>query len=394
MAEKKRELWADYAKGICILLVFIGHSDAIPQAVRIFIYLFHMPMFFFCMGYYSSTAGTFGAFAKKRFRQLMVPFFAYGILYHVLCLGIVVPLLRGGADWALCRDNILGLLVQLRGTDLVAPKWFLTAAFVASVLFYALRKYVHDRRIEFPVVLAASAGFAYLNKFTGFSLPWYIDVAFPCVLFMYLGQYVREKNVEITGKKTLILAAVGIAAAAGLTLLFSDSPEKYCIDYRVIRLTPFVPVMAGGFALCLALYGALKNVKKKGILSYIGVNSMLFYLFDNLPELLVKKSDGVHRRDERIYREPLPAHRHPSPHAGHRDVCEVFCVVPVRPQKGELEFRLRKTLQSQKERKYISSNKLPRMRELFAAYSWSKMVLPSSRGPNVSFQVRCGSLAS
>lgn len=115
MAEKKRELWADYAKGICILLVFIGHSDAIPQAVRIFIYLFHMPMFFFCMGYYSSTAGTFGAFVKKRFRQLMVPFFAYGILYHVLCLGIVVPMLRGGADWALCRDNILGLLVQLRG---------------------------------------------------------------------------------------------------------------------------------------------------------------------------------------------------------------------------------------------------------------------------------------
>ena len=114
MAEKKRELWADYAKGICILLVFIGHSDAIPQAVRIFIYLFHMPMFFFCMGYYSSTAGTFGVFVKKRFRQLMVPFFAYGILYHVLCLGIVVPLLRGGADWALCRDNILGLLVQLR----------------------------------------------------------------------------------------------------------------------------------------------------------------------------------------------------------------------------------------------------------------------------------------
>ena len=132
MAEKKRELWADYAKGICILLVFIGHSDAIPQAVRIFIYLFHMPMFFFCMGYYSSTAGTFGAFVKKRFRQLMVPFFAYGILYYVLCLGIVVLLLRGGADWALCRDNILGLLVQLRGTDLVAPKWFLTAAWRAS----------------------------------------------------------------------------------------------------------------------------------------------------------------------------------------------------------------------------------------------------------------------
>lgn len=93
--------------------MFIGHSDAIPQAVRIFIYLFHMPMFCFCMGYYSSTGGTLGDFVKKRFRQLMVPFFAYGILYHVLFLGILVLLLRGGADWALCRDNILGLLVQM-----------------------------------------------------------------------------------------------------------------------------------------------------------------------------------------------------------------------------------------------------------------------------------------
>ena len=142
------------------------------------------------------------------------------------------------------------------------------------MLFYALRKYVHDRRIEFPVVLAVSAGFAYLNKFTGFSLPWYIDVACPCLLYMYLGQYVREKSVEITGKKTLVLAAVGVVFAAGLTLLFADSAEKYCIDYRVIRLTPFVPVTVGGFALCLALYGALKNVKKKSVLSYIGVTNV------------------------------------------------------------------------------------------------------------------------
>ena len=29
MAEKKRELWADYAKGICILLVFIGVFNAV-----------------------------------------------------------------------------------------------------------------------------------------------------------------------------------------------------------------------------------------------------------------------------------------------------------------------------------------------------------------------------
>lgn len=290
MAEKKRELWADYAKGICILLVFIGHSDAIPQAVRIFIYLFHMPMFFFCMGYYSSTGGTFGGFVKKRFRQLMVPFFAYGILYHVLFLGILVPLLRGGADWALCRDNILGLLVQTRGTDLVAPKWFLTAAFVASVLFYALRKFVRNRKIEFPAAFAVSAAFVYLGKFTGIALPWYIDVACPCLLYMYLGQYVREKSMEFGGKRIAVLSLTGVVCAAALTAILAGSEERFPVDYHMMHLTPFVLILIGGFALCLALYSALKNVKKKSILSYIGANSLLFYLFDNLPEVMLGKA--------------------------------------------------------------------------------------------------------
>ena len=36
MAEKKRELWADYAKGICILLVFIGHSESLHSISRAF----------------------------------------------------------------------------------------------------------------------------------------------------------------------------------------------------------------------------------------------------------------------------------------------------------------------------------------------------------------------
>ena len=36
----------------------------------------------------------------------------------------------------------------------------------------------------------------------------------------------------------------------------------------------------------------VKNVKKKSVLSYIGVNSLLFYLFDSLPELLAGKAMG------------------------------------------------------------------------------------------------------
>ena len=56
MTNKKRELWADYAKGLGILLVFIGHIETLPKIIQVFIYLFHTPIFFFCMGFYINTA--------------------------------------------------------------------------------------------------------------------------------------------------------------------------------------------------------------------------------------------------------------------------------------------------------------------------------------------------
>ena len=47
--ETKRELSLDIAKGICIMLMVIGHSGC-PDWMGRFIYMFHMPCFFFISG--------------------------------------------------------------------------------------------------------------------------------------------------------------------------------------------------------------------------------------------------------------------------------------------------------------------------------------------------------
>jgi fucose 4-O-acetylase-like acetyltransferase len=38
-------------KGIAIVLVVIGHSLPLDNGARIFIYMFHVPLFFFVSGY-------------------------------------------------------------------------------------------------------------------------------------------------------------------------------------------------------------------------------------------------------------------------------------------------------------------------------------------------------
>ena len=47
--EIKRDLSLDIAKGICIILMVIGHSGC-PEWLNRFIYMFHMPCFFFMSG--------------------------------------------------------------------------------------------------------------------------------------------------------------------------------------------------------------------------------------------------------------------------------------------------------------------------------------------------------
>lgn len=47
---KKRIEWLDIAKGICILLVVLGHELTWNEKLRYLIYAFHIPMFFILSG--------------------------------------------------------------------------------------------------------------------------------------------------------------------------------------------------------------------------------------------------------------------------------------------------------------------------------------------------------
>ena len=71
------------AKGLCILLVVIGHAES-PEAICRFIYLFHVPLFFFTSGYFNKVAED-GAALKdrlwRRVKRLYLPFILYGFLF-------------------------------------------------------------------------------------------------------------------------------------------------------------------------------------------------------------------------------------------------------------------------------------------------------------------------
>lgn len=89
--EKNRIIELDFFKGIAILLVVLGHSvsrgvaDHYLDPVMLWIYSFHMPLFFFISGYLISYTSykkrNFGNSVLKKVLTLLLPYlvWTYGV---------------------------------------------------------------------------------------------------------------------------------------------------------------------------------------------------------------------------------------------------------------------------------------------------------------------------
>lgn len=157
------------AKALSIILMVIGHSGC-PKSISNVIYLFHMPLFFFCSGiFYRRLINMQNAsiFLGKRFKGLYVPFVKWSILFMLLhnlfmVLGIYNPYYgyEGGSAYytigELLKKLFLILFTMHDYEELLGGFWFIRALFITSVLiaaFSILLRKVSTLTFEFLCLL-------------------------------------------------------------------------------------------------------------------------------------------------------------------------------------------------------------------------------------------------
>jgi fucose 4-O-acetylase-like acetyltransferase len=127
----KRNMILDYAKGVAILLVIIGHAIQFSDPNYIYnycyntIYSFHMPLFMFISGFVSYNSllkNTFSDFFMKKFTSLLYPFILFSIFF-VYYFNKTNGLLSS-----------ISFIIHSPGD----VYWFLYILFVLSILFYIL----------------------------------------------------------------------------------------------------------------------------------------------------------------------------------------------------------------------------------------------------------------
>ena len=151
---KERIQWIDTAKGIGIICVILGHLYA--PGLFIFIYSFHIPLFFFLSGYLFNGKSCFKEFVKSKIKGLLIPYIVLGV--PLLVLSTIYESKGFSIDvfFEYCKKFIL----QQRLYTL----WFLTSLFVLEILFYFINKYIKNAcfQILIAILLCTQIGRAHV----------------------------------------------------------------------------------------------------------------------------------------------------------------------------------------------------------------------------------------
>lgn len=271
----KRIEWVDIVKGFGILFVMLGHS-MLSKADAVWMYSFHLGMFFFCTGYtfHPERYATLGALCKSRVKSILLPYAVYSVIW--LVFETTVSTVHDRAfSMGLFLQRTAGIFLQMRGTDYHGNCWFLPAIFLMDVLFYLVLKATKENAMLRHIISAAAmlAGFCYISFLAPtVPIPWHPDIVLMVMIIVDFGYTVREKEIPLNRLPVVAAAAV---LSIGLTVLEYRSGFRFDMyENSVGNIFCYLIGNAAGIILITALS---VKIGKNAFLSYIGRNSLIFY---------------------------------------------------------------------------------------------------------------------
>ncbi len=267
MVENKRINWPDYAKGIGIFLVVLGHlirslqnrsilSSHYWSELDTWIYSFHMPLFFFLSGlFFSKTLKlSFYDFLSSRLKTIAYPYFVWSTIQSLLQIFV-----SRWINTSMSFSELLAITVNP-----VMQFWFLYALFMCQMLFYILAKALNKWQI---LVIAI---FLKLISPTILPLPWIVlDYLFIYFVWFVAGSlsfnYLKIK-LKSSNSKLLILS---------LSLLAINITSQFIPNHMQIKSS--IAVISGSL-MVITLSAVLDAKGLLCVLKAWGQNSLEIYV--------------------------------------------------------------------------------------------------------------------
>lgn len=298
----KRVDWIDIVKGIGILLMVIGHAGNIPN-VKLWIYSFHMPLFFIMAGYvfglsnnkYIGASGVI-KLAKRNSRAYILPYvmlFTINLIVKLLFDVLKEPRIDG--LWEKASHYFVYGLLYSYDTELpnCAPLWFLTCLFMAYFWFLGIIYLKNHNRglLGLICLFVVSIVVTRAMKYIGIDeLPWHVEVAVMASVFMFFGLMLYENQGKLDGlnnqSKTGVIA---VCALIGTVVAIANGRVNMVKNIYNNEMMFLISAVLISFSLIYAirLYSDKLPMRIRNIFILWGRNTLIFLGFNYMINTVV-----------------------------------------------------------------------------------------------------------
>ena len=279
--------WVDHAKAVAIFLVVLLHVHCHPT-LSTYINGFIMPAFFLLSGYLFSYGNNpnFKDFAKKRFRQLAIPYYWIGVISYLFWL-VALRHFGNDADTATSWSGELfaNLLAIPGNMSCNIPLWALMSFFMVEIIYYPLGKLLSDKWI---VLLFLTISFVlYRMGLPEKMLPFALGPSLCGVAFYAIGRMLREKETHVAGIRNHFLTPLATLLIFIFSVHYNQSISFYSCDYGNFSL--FVLSSLSGSCLLFSLCSLIsERLKRDRLIRFIAQGSLLICGFHILIFSVIK----------------------------------------------------------------------------------------------------------
>ncbi|MCI7442941.1 MAG: acyltransferase family protein [Clostridium sp.] len=205
--KNRRIDYIDIAKGIGIILMVMGHSLGTEFKLKTFIYLFHMPLFFFISGYFikDESFNNIKKFFFKKVKGIYWPFLKYSLIFVILNnVFVYLHIYNNNGYYSIIQSikAIIDCFLFRRVDQLLGAFWFFGVLFLAEIIFVLTGNIIVKLVKNNQDIVIGIISFIYfiigaILSILNFSLPKRLHLIFIPIFFIYLGYLYRKCEEKI-----------------------------------------------------------------------------------------------------------------------------------------------------------------------------------------------------
>lgn len=230
--------WIDTMKFLGIFAIYLGHFYQASGKLYPFVFMYHVPLFFFIAGFFSSlTNYNFKlTFIVKKFKRLMIPYFIFAIT------NLALAAVNKGYNIDTIFNSICEIIYGVRNTPAVGTIWFINCLFIITIIDYIIYTLIKNKTVVLIIAFGVHLYTQLIMSHNPLSSPkWFMNIDSALTYWWLLAsgrQFFPLLKKSIASYKSPLSLTVFLAT--GIFTSYALFSTQFINQYAIDKFIPFL----------------------------------------------------------------------------------------------------------------------------------------------------------